>query len=152
MPTDVVCMENVTRYYGGNPELVRKFQEIAQSGVCPFCDEAAKAKFGAVNKFVLETKHWNVVHDEFPYKGARVHLLLLPKRHIVTLEQMMPSEWEELPRLLVWSLCDFRLTAGYGLALRVGAIGGVTLHHLHFHLIVPQVGEKGQIPVNFGIG
>lgn len=147
MSRSIVCMENVLRYYGDNPVLLEKYRKIAEGGKCPFCPGNIE------NELVATTTHWAVVHNQFPYKNARLHLLLLPKRHVTSLSELLPEELTDLAMAIRVATADFpELDNGYGLAIRDGEVGGVTLYHLHFHLIAPDIGEKGQIPVNFGIG
>jgi diadenosine tetraphosphate (Ap4A) HIT family hydrolase len=148
----IVCMENVHRYYGDNPELVAKYVEFVESGKCPFCAPNIK------NQLVGTTAYWRIVENQYPYKHVdgtvvRLHLLLLPKRHVVTLEELSLEEWADLFRAISAATERFPFLAdGFGLAVRVGEIGGVTLNHLHPHLIAPALGESGQKPVSFGIG
>lgn len=147
MAKQIVCMENVERYYGANPEMLKKYRQIQDSGKCPFCPGNIE------NTIVGATTHWHIVHNQYPYKGARLHLLLLPKRHIISLAQLLPEEWADMNRAFNFATSKFpSLNQGSGLAVRDGAVGGVSLYHLHFHLIVPEIGTSGPIPVNFGIG
>lgn len=144
---DIVCMENVRRYYGDKPDLVAKYEEIAASGKCPFCAPNIE------NPLVSETARWMIVENQFPYKNAKNHLLLIPRRHLVRLSHVAVEEWADFAVAIRKAHLATRCYDGFGLALRVGEVGGVTLHHLHWHLIVPEIGEKGTaIPVNFGIG
>ena len=147
MSLKIVCDANVRRYYGDNAALLEKYAQTVQGGKCPFCHPNIE------NKPVAETCHLRVVHNQFPYKLTRLHLLVLPKRHIASLLEMNGSEWADMDMALrnVIALYPF-VRDGYGLAVRDGEIGGVTLWHLHWHIIVPSVGQGGQIPVNFGIG
>ena len=67
--------------------------------------------------------------------------------------QEMREEFEDLKtvmNVLPSRMPEFR--KGFGIAMRDGEGGGVTLRHLHLHAIIPQNTEKGRIPVNFGIG
>lgn len=147
MANEIVCMENVHRYYSEKPDLLAKYREIEASGKCPFCSPNIE------NPLIFETLCWRAVNNQFPYQNTRRHLLLLPKRHIVDLAQMSPQEWMEMGNVLAAAVAEMpRLVEGYGLALRMAEIGGVTLHHLHWHLIVPEVGMNGPFPVDFKIG
>lgn len=147
MANDIVCMANVERYYGTRLEILANLQETAKGGKCPFCAP------NIVNQLVCETMCWRVVTNHFPYKNSRLHLLILPKRHIITPADLTWQEWAGMGEAIYKATNRFPYLAdGYGLALRTGEIGGVTLWHLHWHLIVPSVVEHGQIPVNFGIG
>ncbi|MBI1984569.1 MAG: HIT family protein [Candidatus Wildermuthbacteria bacterium] len=145
-------MTNVLRYYGENPELVEKYRQIEKNGKCPFCpDGIIDNEFQIVGK----TPDWTLVVSQFPYKGAEVHLFILPKRHVISSTDLMFFEWADWPEILEIAVNKYPLLKkGFGLAMREKTLGGVTLHHLHFHLIVPKANSEGgaEIPVNFGIG
>lgn len=147
MNQNIVCMENVRRYYSDNAELVKKYEEIVRSGKCPFCRPNIE------NTVVGETDHWIIVFNQPPYKTTRLHLLVLPRRHIISLSEMDAAEWANMVSAIGIATAEHPLLLdGYGLAVRAKEIGGVTLYHLHWHLIAPAIGENGQIAVNFGIG
>jgi len=139
----IVCMENVQRYYGDNPQLLARYREIVETGECPFCE----GNIGNGHQFVGRTKHWNIVINPYPYPNSVVHLLVIPKRHLESLEELSLKEWGEMAEVITVAIQRYPvLSQGYGLAIRVREIGGVTLYHLHMHLIAP----KGV--VGFGIG
>ena len=147
MGNRIVCEANVSRYYGDNPALLEKYRLISESGKCPFCEP-----FDDI-VCVGRTDHWRIVRNNFPYKNASQHLLVVPKRHLITLAEMNSKEWADMANVLK-GLIEFYpvFSNGYGMAVRDSEVGGVTLYHLHFHLIAPAIGEDGQIPVTFGIG
>jgi len=144
---NIVCWENVLRYYGNNPELVEKYRKIKEGGECPFCPAGLKKEY----KLAGETDFWSIVYNQFPYKNSELHLLVIPKRHLISLSELSPEEWVQMPKAICIANVFPYTSKEYGLAIRVGEIGGVTLYHLHWHFIVPKFG-KGRIPVNFGIG
>lgn len=143
----IVCQANVRRYYGDNAELLERYKVITESGKCPFCEPFEDMVC------LGRTTHWRIVKNNYPYQNAQEHHMAIPARHICSLAEMTPEEWSDMANVLT-GLLDFHpvYKKGYGLALRDGEVGGVTLYHLHFHLIAPAIGEHGQIPVNFGIG
>ena len=147
MASNIVCEENVARHYGDNPDLLREYEKIAQSGECPFCPAGIEKQGFSI---VRETPYWIAVKNQYPYANTALHLLLVPKRHIISFPELTGEELAEWHRLMVVLTLDF--PEGYGLALRAGKVGGVILYHLHWHLIVPEIGTDGQISVNFGIG
>jgi len=125
-----------------------KYRQIAESGKCPFCEPYIE------NERRGTTEFWNIVLNQFPYKNARLHWLILPKRHVTELTGLTIEEWSDLYKAITKLETDNQLPLcnGYGVGLRTGPVGGVTLHHLHWHVILPEAGESGVIPVNFGIG
>lgn len=147
MTNPIVCWPNVHRYYGDNPDLLGKYRQIRERGNCPFCYPHIE------NKFLCTTSWWNVIYNQYPYKCTSAHLLLLPKRHVIAVADLKSEEWADMVVVLRGAEAkEPLLSKGYGLALRSGEAGGAILYHLHFHLILPEVGSEGAIPVNFGIG
>ena len=143
----IVCMSNVERRYKKRPEMLALYKQTETSATCPFCEP------NITNDFVARTNFWNVVLQMFPCKGSKAHLLLLPKRHIADVAQLSPEEFLDLQNAI--SLAgngQHSLEDGYGLALRVKELGGITIRHLHFHLIVPKEVKTIKSAVNFGIG
>ena len=148
----IVCQSNVERYYGDNGYLLERYAEIQQSGECSFCPDGLKSK---TDFFVCETDYWTAILNEFPYPASRLHLLLIPKRHTVSSFDLKPEEWADIPnaRALIIEQYPY-MSAGLGWGLREGELGGVTLYHLHIHLIVPQrdPATDAPMPVMFKIG
>ena len=70
---------------------------------------------------------------------APVHQLVIPKHHIASAAELSPADAELLGRLFGVA-ADLARTAGlpasgYRLVTNVGADGGQSVDHLHFHLI-----------------
>lgn len=152
----IVCMENVQRYYGDRPDLLEENRQIKKSGKCPFCPDGIKEKRFEI---VGETTNWMLVLNQFPYfpyKGSAVHILVVPKRHVISSFSLRASEWAQWQEILGIAAAKypFLLGEGFGIAMREKKLGGVTLYHLHFHIIAPKANTEGlaEIPVNFGIG
>ncbi len=143
---ELVCVRNVNRYYSDKPDTLVKFQKMIDSCECCFCGEVDNVSVG-------ETTHWRVVHNIFLYTGARLHLLILPRRHVTKMSELTPGEFLDFSEAVRLAEKSFpMLRNGYGVAWRQGEHGGVTVMHLHVHLICPKLGRKGQATVNFGIG
>lgn len=146
MTSDIVCERNMMRHYGDDVRMLRKYQEIMKSGKCPFCEENVKKPIIGSNDL------WTVMANEFPYENAQFHFLITPRRHVTSLSCLTPKEWAMMWDVLKDMSFSYPISEGGGLAIRSGEIGGATLHHLHFHFIVPKTDENGPIAVNFGIG
>jgi len=145
--SDIVCWENVLRYYGDNPEVVAQYRRIMKSGKCPFCEP------NITNELVVKTEYWNVVKNQFPYPNSEVHLLILPRRHIYTPLMLPPAESEEINYAIRCAAEKIPvINDGYDLGLRVKKNGGITLRHLHLHLIVAKVENGVFLPVRFMMG
>ena|SRR3989344_5939607 len=152
MPDQIVCMNNVQRYYGDRPDLVEENRRIEESGKCPFCPDGIKDKGFVI---IGETSGWTLVLNQFPYKGSTAHILVVPKRHIVSSLDLKTSEWVQWQEIMDIAVTKYPfLKNGFGIAMREKELGGVTLYHLHFHLIVPKANTESfaEVPVNFRIG
>lgn len=105
---------------------------------CIFCKIAAKE---APSDIIYEDEETIVIKDIHP--KASVHLLLIPKKHIVSVAQL-----EESDKVLVGSLvltakkiADSQGLKGYKLVFNVGREGGQMVDHLHLHLLGGKVSE-----------
>ena len=70
---------------------------------------------------------------------APVHLLVIPKKHLTSLEEVQPEDQALLGRIL---LVIQKLArdhgvheTGYRVVTNIGRDGGQIVHHLHFHLL-----------------
>lgn len=86
---------------------------------------------------VWENEHVLAFHDIHPV--APVHVLVIPKKHIASLQAVQP---EQLP-LVSHVIEAVQIIAtqlkiadrGYRLLTNCGVEGGQVVHHLHFHLL-----------------
>lgn len=86
---------------------------------------------------VWENEHVLAFHDIHPV--APVHVLIIPKKHIASLQAVQP---EHLP-LVAHVIEAAQIIAtqlkladrGYRLLTNCGVEGGQVVHHLHFHLL-----------------
>lgn len=69
---------------------------------------------------------------------APTHILVVPKAHIASLAEVGPDNGELLAHILqvIPRIAAAEgLTGGWRLVSNVGADGGQTVHHLHFHIL-----------------
>jgi histidine triad (HIT) family protein len=70
---------------------------------------------------------------------APTHVLVIPKRHIADARETTDADAAYLARMLsvARSVADTEglLKRGYRLAFNVGEDAGMTIHHLHMHLL-----------------
>lgn len=109
---------------------------------CIFCDIVAKK---IKNNLVLETDQLIAFKDIAPQ--APVHLLIVPKRHVATLNDLgsaeRPADGPD-GALLVTALIDavkrlareFKVDqSGYRTVINCNQEGGQSVYHLHVHLL-----------------
>lgn len=100
---------------------------------CIFCRIAAKEIPG---QFVYEDDDILAFNDINPQ--APVHVLFIPREHIVSLAGAEDRHRDLLGRILLAArhVAEAHgLAEGYRVVNNCGAHGGQTVHHLHFHLL-----------------
>ena len=100
---------------------------------CIFCKIAAKESPG---KIAYEDDRILAFHDLEPQ--APVHVLIIPKRHIASLDQVTEDD-RELMGYLMSKVKDIAkelgLDNGYRVVINTGDDGMQTVKHLHVHLL-----------------
>jgi histidine triad (HIT) family protein len=100
---------------------------------CIFCKIANK---DIPSKIAYEDDKIAVFHDLEPQ--APVHVLIVPKKHIASLDDLAPED-AELIGYLMMKVKDIAkalgLENGYRLVNNCGEDGMQTVKHLHFHLL-----------------
>jgi diadenosine tetraphosphate (Ap4A) HIT family hydrolase len=137
----------VTLYNPDNarlPEQRAEMERLEAAGVCLFCELVRTPRGDGW----FRTESWVASANEFPYRGARLHYLLAPTRHVVDLleldDDVLADFWVALRRLSAEH--DLRF---YGLGARCGdcRYTGGTIAHVHVHVIVGDVDDPAHEPV-----
>jgi len=107
---------------------------MAGSDVCIFCKIAA----GEIPATLLhEDPHLVAFQDIHPQ--APTHLLVVPRKHIPSLNALTPGDAELVGRLMVEGArlaAEQNLAAtGYRLVVNCGEWAGQTVDHLHLHVL-----------------
>lgn len=69
---------------------------------------------------------------------APVHLLIIPKKVIPSLQEMPPEDYLLLGKIVAVAKKlaeEYKIASGYRLLVNNGSLAGQTIFHLHFHLI-----------------
>lgn len=84
---------------------------------------------------VFENDEFMVFKDIHP--KAPVHLLLIPKLHIDSLDHLNPSHADLLAKmmLLIPEIAKQRNLDGYRTVINTGKNGGQIIFHLHLHIL-----------------
>jgi histidine triad (HIT) family protein len=101
---------------------------------CLFC-KIVDRKIPA--KIAYEDDHVLAFHDIAPQ--APVHILLIPKKHLSTLNDLTPADTDMMGRLIYQAQhlaknLNFSEN-GYRLVMNCNADGGQTVFHIHLHLL-----------------
>lgn len=100
--------------------------------MCLFCSLIAR-EIPSVP--VYEDEDYIVLNDIHP--KARIHMLLIPKRHIASISDMVDSDRDTIGGLflLARDLGKQMNIPGYKLQFNVGKEGGQEIMHVHLHLL-----------------
>ena len=85
---------------------------------------------------VFENENILVIKDKFPI--APIHLLIIPKKEIPSLQKMKKEDLpllQEIAQVAQKLAEELKVSGGYRLLTNVGKPSGQTILHLHFHLI-----------------
>lgn len=101
-------------------------------GDCIFCKIVRKEIPADV---ILEDEKFLVFHDVNP--KAPLHLLIIPKKHIHSIDHVELEDKELMGELILTSQKVARLhnLRGYKLQINVGREGGQVVDHIHLHLL-----------------
>ncbi|MDO8633497.1 MAG: HIT domain-containing protein [Candidatus Wildermuthbacteria bacterium] len=99
---------------------------------CIFCKIAKKE---AEAKIEYEDEQFMVFHDLYP--KAPLHLLLIPKKHIHSVDHLEIHDKELMGELILLAkkMASLKRLKGYQLGINVGREGGQMVDHLHLHLM-----------------
>jgi len=101
---------------------------------CLFCKIAAKE---IPAKIALENEHVVAFHDIHPQ--APVHVLVVPRRHIVGVQEVAAEDAPLLAQILLAGREVAAKTgvaeSGYRLVFNNGANAGQSVFHLHLHVL-----------------
>ena len=107
---------------------------------CIFCNPHAGRD---VDLVVLRGRLSYVILNLYPYNNG--HLMVVPNRHLSTLEALTPDEQAELMQLT--RLAEMALTEGYrpqgiNVGINLGKAAGAGIeNHLHIHLVPRWSGD-----------
>ena len=100
---------------------------------CIFC---MLANHDIPTNVVYEDDEMFCFHDAEPQ--APVHVLLIPKKHIESIDDIKPEDAELIGRMMLKIkdiAADLGLENGYRVVINTGEEGGQTVKHLHVHLL-----------------
>jgi diadenosine tetraphosphate (Ap4A) HIT family hydrolase len=135
----------VSFYCVGNAryaDQAERMRELEAAGVCLFCPGNDDPDV------VLQERDWVVRRNAYPYRNTRLHLLVVPRRHVADLLDLTDAELAGF-----WSvgriLRERYDLAFYGLGARCGdcRYTGGTIAHVHVHLVVGDVDDPEHAPV-----
>lgn len=114
---------------------------------CIFC-KRLKENEDRKNLILWRNPHAFVMMNRFPYNNG--HLMVIPNRHLIDLEQLQPAEVQNLFLLLKASIQVLKKTLkphGFNIGFNMGVAGGAGEKHVHFHIVPRWTGDTNFMPV-----
>jgi len=108
---------------------------------CLFCKIARKE---TPSDIVFEDENFVAFHDIQP--KASLHLLIVPKKHIHSIEHVQEEDKELMGALILAAQKVARQheLKGYKLHFNVGREGGQVVDHIHLHLLADLPAQTGK--------
>lgn len=97
---------------------------------------------------LYQGQHAFVIMNKFPYTNG--HLMVVPQRHCLNLEQLNTEELKELFELLKVSVRALKASLhphGFNIGMNIGKMGGAGEDHLHLHIVPRWPGDTNFMPV-----
>ncbi|MBN2256153.1 MAG: HIT domain-containing protein [Deltaproteobacteria bacterium] len=116
-----------------------KYLKSSKPDGCIFCRESLRDQ----TLVLLEGKSCYVIMNKYPYNSG--HLLIVPFRHVNTVEGMTMDEKVEMMELLDCSVKCLREALhpeGFNIGINIGKAGGAGVDdHLHMHIVPRWTGD-----------
>ena len=102
--------------------------------MCIFC----KIISGDIpNKTVLENENFLAFEDINPQ--AKIHIVIIPKVHIQSFNEMTPNIMSEMTSFIQEVTLALGVKSdGYRLITNIGINGGQEVEHMHFHILAGE--------------
>lgn len=119
---------------------------MSENNNCIFCNPA---------NIIINGEYSYSRWDGYPVSEG--HCLIIPKRHVISIDDLTDSELKDLYTVLKQTkimLCEVYQPDGFNIGINEGEAAGQTVPHLHIHLIpryegdvvCPRGGVRGVIP------
>lgn len=134
-------------------EMRKVYEDLEARGICPFCAEHRDEHLTGAR--VMQTDHWIVTYNNWPYDHTDLHLMITCNYHAEHFSDLRPGSFEDLGDILKQLEKQFHFNHG-GFVGRFGNVlkTGASVAHLHFHVIIPDeeaVSRDNDIKVKFKI-
>ncbi|MEO0083000.1 MAG: HIT domain-containing protein [candidate division WOR-3 bacterium] len=98
---------------------------------------------------VYQGKYCYIMLNRFPYNPG--HLMIVPYRHLGSIEQLSESESQEMFQLMNYSISALKQTMkpeGFNIGINIGNVAGAGVpDHIHIHLVPRWLGDTNFLPV-----
>ena len=118
---------------------------------CIFCEAPSMDEEEAL--VLYKGEHAFVILNKYPYNTG--HLMVVPYRHVPSLEDLKPEEALDVWRLVVASMRALRRVYrphGFNVGVNVGRAAGAGIEeHVHVHVVPRWQGDANFMPVIGGV-
>ena len=115
---------------------------------CILCDKPGQHD-DAINYILYRGDKNFVIMNSYPYNSG--HLMVVPYRHIATLEELTDEERHEHFDIVSRSIKVLRQVfspAGFNLGINIGKVAGAGIEdHVHTHIVPRWQGDTNFMPV-----
>ena len=118
-----------------------------EKGGCFFCRELREKK-QKKNLILYQGRYVFVVMNKFPYNNG--HLMIVPKRHRLDLDDLNTDELKEFFELLKMSIRVLKTALrphGFNVGMNIGKVGGAGEGHVHLHIVPRWEGDTNFMPL-----
>lgn len=127
---------------------IESLKEKQSGGECIFCAAIEKDVMDMNNLVVRKSKNTFVIMNLYPYNNG--HLMIVPKRHLGSLEQITTEESHELMDEILLAekvLHKIYSPQGFNVGANLGRAGGAGIeNHIHFHIVPRWNGDTNFMP------
>jgi len=128
---------------------IESFKDEQSKGKCIFCDAVDNDITDMNNLLVHKSINTFVVMNLYPYNNG--HLMIVPKRHLGSIESLTAEESHELMDELILAekvLQKIFSPQGFNIGANLGRAGGAGIaEHIHFHIVPRWNGDSNFMPV-----
>ncbi len=107
-----------------------------------------KEKNDKKNLILIQGQYVFVMMNKYPYSNG--HIMIVPKRHCLELEDLEDEELKDLFHFLKISIKVLKLCLhpnGFNIGINIGKAGGAGEDHLHLHVVPRWIGDTNFMPV-----
>ncbi len=126
----------------------KQMENLEDRAVCAFCRENIATEQREPIEY--ETNHWIVKKNDYPYKDTSLHLLLIPKEHVLTISHLSTAARSDFLECVNYCETTWSLKS-YALGMRSGdmTLNGGSVAHIHAHIVVGDTKQEIHEPVRF---
>jgi ATP adenylyltransferase len=128
---------------------IESFKNKDENGNCIFCEAVDKDINNQANLLVAKTSLTITMLNLYPYNNG--HLMIIPKRHLGSLEELSKDESLDIMENLITAqraLTEVFKPHGFNIGANLGRASGAGIDdHIHFHIVPRWNGDTNFMPV-----